>query len=92
MADRQKRFVEVGVIGQALEDPVDREALSEFILTVVSAKIRELLIVELEKLKFIGPGETFTALSARNKVALLAIHDFLKEKFGSEWTPKGLES
>ena len=90
MENRSKRFVKLGVIGTALEDPVERETLAEFILTSVltPARIREQLIVELENLKFIGPGDTFTSLSARNKVTLDGLSAFLKEKFGSEWNPK----
>lgn len=90
MKSQSKRFVKLGVIGTALEDPVERDILSEFILSsvVTSKKIRELLLVELENLKVIGPGDTFLTFSARNKVILDGIIDFLKEKFGSEWNPK----
>lgn len=90
MKSQSKRFVKLGVIGTALEDPVERDILSEFILSsvVTSKKIRELLLVELENFKIIGPGDTFLTFSARNKVILDGIIDFLKEKFGSEWNPK----
>lgn len=66
MVNRSKRFVKLGVIRTALEDLVEWETMVQFILTSVatSEKIRELLIVELENLKFIGPpGDTFTSLS-----------------------------
>ena len=95
MADRSKRFVELGVLASALEDPVEQQVLTDFLVNtvlpseVVSEKIKQQVITELEKLKFIGPNESFTAQTARNRVDLDAISTFLEKTLGLEWTKKG---
>ena len=89
--------MQLGVLGIALEDPVERNALVRFFVSVLlplevtTKKIAELIVKELERQLLIGAGDSFQTLSARNKVALDAVNAFLEKTFGSEWKEKEKE-
>lgn len=94
MDHRERRFVQLGVVGTALEDPVEQQILTDFIVNTVlpseavTKKLGELLREELIKMKLLGSGESFTAISARNRVDLDVITQFLEKTFQSGWTKK----
>ena len=91
MDERPRRFVQLGVLGTALEDPVEQDALVRYYVNVLlpleitREKIAELIVVELNKALITGPKNSFLALSAENRVELNAINAFLQKIFGSEW-------
>lgn len=86
--------MQLGVLGTALEDPTERDALVEFFvntllpLEATKKKIAQLIVAELENQLLVGPGDSFQTLSARNKVNLDAIYSFLDKTFGVEWKKK----
>lgn len=93
MADRTKRFIQSGVLSAALDDQAEQDALVNFFvntllpLQVTRSKISDLIIEELIKQKFIGPGnDSFAAQAAINKIAIEGLSEFLAHTFGSEWT------
>lgn len=92
MAGRGKRFVEIGPISQALEDQNERDALVTFFvetilsLDIFRKKIAEQIKVELEKLKIVGPVDSFLSETARNTVILDGVVEFLAKTFDSQWT------
>lgn len=94
MDERSRRFVQQGVLGTALEDPVERDVLVNFFvdtllpLQVTTEKIAQLIVEELKKQLLIGAGDSFQTLSAKNKIALDAVYSFLDKNFGSEWKKK----
>ena len=94
MSCRGKRFIVKGVLSSALDDPAERDALVTFFvdtilkLEITAKKINEQIISELTRIKFIGPGDSFTAQAARNKIALDGMSEFLERTFGSEWTER----
>ena len=94
MRDGLRRFVKLGVLGTALEDPNEEDVLVDFFvntllpLQVTSKKIAELIVVELKKQLLMGPGDSFQTLSARNKANLDAIYEYLDKTFGVEWRKK----
>ena len=96
--DKRKRFVQQGVLGTALEDPVERDVLVNFFvdtllpLQVTKDKIAQLIVEELKRQLLIGAGDSFQNLSAQNKVALDAVYSFLDKNFGSAWSKKDSSS
>lgn len=80
----------MGPLGSALENPAKQQVMIDFFVNTVlpsdavSKNLEELSLVELEKLKFIGPGDSFTFYSAQNKVDLECITKFLDKIFRSE--------
>ena len=91
MDDRARRFVQLGVLGTALEDPAEQDVLINYFirsLLPLEATIADLIFIELEKQLLVGPGSTFQTISAENKIALDAISVFLEKTFGAEWKKK----
>ena len=94
MDDRARRFVQLGVLGTALEDPAEQDVLINYFirsllpLEATTKKIADLIFIELEKQLLVGPGSTFQTISAENKIALDAISVFLEKTFGAEWKKK----
>lgn len=92
MDHRERRFVPQGVLASALEEPSERQALAEFYVETLLPyqptrdKISELILEELKKQKLVGGSVSFQELSARNKVSLDDIEDFLRKNFGEKWT------
>lgn len=92
MEHRDKRFVQLGVLGRALEDSTERDALMDFFVNVqlpaeiTRKKIAELIVDELTNQKLIGGSVSFQQLSAQNKVSLDGMKNFLREHFGEKWT------
>lgn len=95
MSDRTRRFVQLGVIGTALEEPSEQQVLTDFIINTIlpsegaTKKLGELVVNELVRLKLTGSGESFTTITARNRVDLNGIVQFLEKTFESEWTKRG---
>lgn len=94
MGERGRRFVQSGPISYALEDPAEQVALTSFFvdsilpLEITSKKISEHIVAELEKLKIIGGSESVLSETARNKIALDGIIEFLTKTFDSQWTER----
>ena len=92
MERREKRFVQLGVLARALEDPSERDALMDFFVNVqlpaeiTRKNISELIIAEMKNQKIIGGPVSFQDLSAQKKVSLDSIKTFLGIHFGEKWT------
>lgn len=92
MEQREKRFIQLGVLARALEEPSERDALINFFTNVLlpaeitKKKIAEQVIEEMKNQKIIGGPISFQDLSAQNKVSLDNIKNFLREHFAEKWT------
>lgn len=81
-----------GVLGQALEDLLERHALMDFFVIVqlpseiTRKKIAELIVAKLKYQKIIGGSTKFQELFAQSKVSLDNMEHFLKEHFGKKRT------
>ena len=95
MADQPKRFIELSVLVGTLEDPVMQQVRTGFLVNtvlpskIVAEKIKQLVIAELKRSKFIGVNESFATQAACQMVDLNGISTFLEKTFGTEWTKRG---